>query len=277
MKTADIIRKAQPLVEDENGNRFEPVVEQVRNLMEQDFGYYEGRSYLIRETYREIHKGGPGFVDMESKESMVLRVDSFLDHRLLPIMARDAPRNAIVAVVSHGIILSVLWRRLLQRFPPKSVALHPEVLATHGQIDLERLRGWSNTGYLELDIQRQIPQPMPLPSKPSTILPTQQQQSAPPTNRSMTSNGIALDINPGSNTSSIPTEGMSLIGETTSSIHSTMAASTQALVGWTMTICAINSQKHLAGLKRTGGGVGSARHDEKQKNMDSFFKRKRTG
>lgn len=43
-----------------------------------------------------------------------------------------------------------------------------------------------------------------------------------------------------------------------------------------MRICAVNSTEHLIGLKRTRGGVGSSVVDEKQKKLETFFKRPRT-
>lgn len=44
---------------------------------------------------------------------------------------------------------------------------------------------------------------------------------------------------------------------------------------WTTTILTINGKDHLKGLKRTGGGVGSSRHDASQKGIESFFKRRK--
>ena len=42
-----------------------------------------------------------------------------------------------------------------------------------------------------------------------------------------------------------------------------------------LTVLAVNKRVHLTGLKRTRGGVGSSQHDEKQKSIDSFFKKPR--
>jgi hypothetical protein len=46
------------------------------------------------------------------------------------------------------------------------------------------------------------------------------------------------------------------------------------LHGWSITVLEIDNKNHLANLSRTGGGIGSAAHDAKQKTMDGFFKRK---
>lgn len=39
-----------------------------------------------------------------------------------------------------------------------------------------------------------------------------------------------------------------------------------------LTVVRVNALDHLHGLKRTRGGIGSAKFDSKQKTMDSFFK-----
>ncbi|KAJ5727874.1 hypothetical protein N7493_005694 [Penicillium malachiteum] len=45
------------------------------------------------------------------------------------------------------------------------------------------------------------------------------------------------------------------------------------LNGWIMKIIAVDSKEHLNGLHRTRGGIGSAKHDSRQKNLDQFFKK----
>jgi broad specificity phosphatase PhoE len=42
----------------------------------------------------------------------------------------------------------------------------------------------------------------------------------------------------------------------------------------TLLVKASNCQFHLRGLKKTRGGLGNLKHDEKQKTMDSFFQKK---
>ena len=49
--------------------------------------------------------------------------------------------------------------------------------------------------------------------------------------------------------------------------------SSALLQGWTMNVMAINSREHLAVLRRTRGGIGSATHDTRQKRIEQFFKR----
>ena len=157
-KTAEAIRFAQ-----KNQDRVSsPQVTQLCLLREQDFGFYEGKPFYTRvgesnktgkESHRLEHLGDPAFKDVESKESMALRMNSFLEGHLIPLlMDKDRSEEPIVAIVSHGIILSVLWRCLLKLFIPWTVQFAPEVAIGSGSMSLEYLGGWSNTGYLELDI-----------------------------------------------------------------------------------------------------------------------------
>jgi broad specificity phosphatase PhoE len=115
-KTAEAIRKAQAVANPDASPP--PKIVKVPELIEQDFGYYEGKSFQSRsvgskktgrETHREKHKDDPGFVDVESKESTAKRADCFLDEHLLPLFDTDATRDEhVVAVISHGILLSNL-------------------------------------------------------------------------------------------------------------------------------------------------------------------------
>ena len=133
-------------------------------LREQDFGFYEGKPFYARprdshksgkENHRSHHQDDPDFRDVESKGSMDSRMKTFLADDLLPLLFDEQEEENIVAVVSHGIILSHLWRCLLGLLPKNSVALMAGLSVGKGGVTaLEYLGGWSNTGYLELDIQR---------------------------------------------------------------------------------------------------------------------------
>ena len=136
-------------------------------LREQDFGFYEGKPFYARsrnsnksgkDNHRSQHRDDPDFQDVEAKESMDSRMNDFLGDYLLPLLMTEKKQADIVAVVSHGIILSHLWRCLLRLLPKNSVALLPGLtLGNGGVTPIEYLGGWSNTGYLELEIQRQSP------------------------------------------------------------------------------------------------------------------------
>jgi broad specificity phosphatase PhoE len=254
------------------------VVKQVPLIMEQNFGFYEGKSIFARpekvgtisgkDAHRALHKDDPEFVDTESKESMALRADTFLDDHLLPILEEEH----VVAVVSHGIILSVLWRRLLQRLSAKSVTTRPEVVAVHGQLDLERLRGWSNTGYLELEMHPLAPRATQIPALASidaVIETSQPEKEALPT--------AVLEPVVTVASSSLPEKEapQEMAMSPPSKPVTTAPTTTKSFKEWTTTILAVNHKAHLTNLKRTRGGVGSSRHDEKQKSIHSFFKKQK--
>lgn len=157
-KTADALRAAQATATGINSGL---AVTEVASLVEQDFGFYEGKPFYARardstktgrEAHYENHKDRPGFVDVESKEALATRSDDFLEQHLLPLF-RQSHQELVVAVVSHGILLSHLWRRFLRRLPPRSVTVTSEVVASQGRIILEHLGGWANTGFLEILIE----------------------------------------------------------------------------------------------------------------------------
>ncbi|KAF1948405.1 phosphoglycerate mutase-like protein [Byssothecium circinans] len=282
-KTAALIRDAQvSLVSDNGSAKTVPEVVRLPALMEQGFGYYEGKKFHERpidlklsgkELYRLAHKNEPGFVDVESKESMDRRADGFLDERLLPLLngSTDEPER-VIAIVSHGIMLSTLWKRLLLRLPAKSVALSPELAAT-ARNTLEHLGGWSNTGYLELLMTRELAQDLVVPLG-APLAPVPDPPAPDPCERGV------VEVTPSSETKD-STTGMSF----TSSDLATTASETVPVSaepafprladGWMTVIKTINGKDHLIGLKRTGGGVGSSRYDASQKSIDSFFKRKK--
>ena len=239
IKTANIIRYHQ-LTEGKEGSRL--IVQQLPVLREQDFGYYEGKSFKARqrgsnksgkEAHREAHLDDERFQDVESKESMETRANSFLDLHLLPLVRSASQiREPVIALVSHGIFLAILWRCLLRRFPERSVKLAPGLSIIAGApTTLEYLGGWSNTGYLELEIRSS-----PL-ANAIDVIDTIQNLDAPP------------DEDPVTQLSS--------------------------LLGWTMAVKTVNGKDHLKDLKRTGGGVGSSKHDDSQKRLDTFFAPKR--
>ena len=133
-------------------------------LREQDFGFYEGKPFYARprdsrhsgkENHRSQHQDDPDFQDVESKGSMDSRMNTFLADYLLPLLFDEQEKENNIAVVSHGIILSHLWRCFLKLLSKNSVTLMAGLSVGKGGVTpLEYLGGWSNTGYLELDIQK---------------------------------------------------------------------------------------------------------------------------
>lgn len=166
-KTAEAIRLAQA---NKGGEEVAEKVQvtQLQILREQDFGFYEGKPFYVRsrdssksgkENHRSQHVDDPDFRDVEAKESMNARMDNFVKDQLLPLIQDERPgRERFIAVVSHGIILSHLWRCILKLFGKDTVTLAAGISVGSGGVKpLEYLGGWSNTGYLELDIINTLP------------------------------------------------------------------------------------------------------------------------
>ncbi|KAL8824273.1 MAG: hypothetical protein Q9191_005166 [Dirinaria sp. TL-2023a] len=232
-KTADAISATQVSRPDKK-----LLVKQLKLLREQDFGFYEGKPFYARpsgsnksgkEEHRAQHNEEPGFQDLESKESLMSRANVFTHEHLLPLICKDnGSTEYTVAVVSHGIMLNYLWRSILKLFAQRTVALAPglSVGAAGSSTPLEYLGGWSNTGYLELDIQPVVS------SKAPSVRESETGDNAP----------AEADV-------------------------------LTPMAGLRMIIKAVNGKEHLQGLKRTRG-VGSGKHDEGQKKIESFFNKK---
>ncbi|GBF60436.1 phosphatase [Trichophyton mentagrophytes] len=110
-------------------------------LREKNYGSLEGKSW-VSPNVSEKHDG---FTPAETLDELSSRAQEFVNDFLLPLL-RDSSDNDAVAVVSHGVILSVIWRTLKQmRVPPRPSS------SSHG-IPGDPLVMWSNTGYLELDL-----------------------------------------------------------------------------------------------------------------------------
>ncbi|KAH9875415.1 hypothetical protein J1614_004907 [Plenodomus biglobosus] len=255
-KTAGKIREGQLGCAggDDNTHRV-PEVVQLPLLAEQDFGSMEGKKW----TTQSAHATAPGkpagdFVAAETKESMGKRADMFLDEHLIPLLNDpSAPSELVIAVVSHGIFLSTLWKRILRRLPPKSVIVSLDSPAAPLP-SLEHLGGWSNTGYLELCLAKSATVKDNPPIVSSVDVAPLATLSA---SESSTSNeadheandvvepplGIAME--PGA-ADPLPRAGV--LG------HITKTTVPGMLQGWTTCILTINGKDHLIGLKRTGGG-----------------------
>jgi hypothetical protein len=259
-----------------------PDVVQLPVLMEQDFGSMEGRKWYDRppeskvswkEHHRQENKETAGFVDMESKYAMARRADSLLDKHLLPLLG-DASEDGdkVIAIVSHGIFLSTLWKRLLLRLPPKSVALSPELQAT-ARPSLEHLGGWSNTGYLELLLST---------AEVEVIRPTADIHATPVADSSLllaempaADEGLGKVEVPQAAVADVPAAQSDTEVSLQPAVVASASSTPRMVHGWTTTILTINGKDHLQGLKRTGGGVGSSRHDASLKSIETFFKRRK--
>ncbi|KAE9376125.1 phosphoglycerate mutase-like protein [Stipitochalara longipes BDJ] len=274
--TAEAIREAQ--------FPSPPATTKLQLLREQDFGFYEGKKFFERpregdksgkDAHSEVHRDEPGFVDVESKESMRIRVETFIDVHLVQLM-HDVEEDKTVAVVAHGIILSHLWRSILKRFH-RFVTVAPEVQSRAQGFSLEYLGGWSNTGYLDLEVRRrpdsgggfsgssadagsaEISAISPISSAPDPVLPD---GSVP--------EGTASQ-NPSASSPSLPQKPATV----EESVFDPSLATPPGLKELYLVVKAVNSQEHLKGLKKTRGGIGSLKHDSNQQRVDSFFKKQK--
>ncbi|PSK40066.1 2,3-bisphosphoglycerate-dependent phosphoglycerate mutase [Elsinoe australis] len=258
-------------------------------IIEQDFGFYEGKPFYARSAdsqrtgkaaHYDKHKQDPGFQDVETAESMAKRCDKFLDEFLLPAVHEDCVEDTGVAVVAHGIILSHLWRRFLLRLSKRSITIAPEVTAAKGQIILEHLGGWSNTGFLEVQLLRKklVGGNSMQAAASVTAQAARQDQlgadsiSAPDDNAAL----AQVQAVPGSPllASPVPTSTEAVADPTIPDLDSqSMPPPQKTLCDYDITILTVNGQEHLKGVKRARGGIGSAKFDEGQKSLHSFFKR----
>lgn len=155
--TAEAIRDAQlSKAQPDQGPTIDITVSQV--LREQHFGSQELQPWTSKLAASEAEnvtlKGeNLGVREKESHESMSARSNVFLKEHLLPRIHASVEGDDIIVVVSHGLILSTLWKCLLLRFSPRTVSLGPQVTTVAGFRPLEYLPSWSNTGYLELEIR----------------------------------------------------------------------------------------------------------------------------
>ena len=298
LKTAIAVQTAQVGQEIDDADLILPVV-QSKDLVEQDFGFYEGKPFYARtsgsnktgrEAHYETHRNIPGFQDVESRESIAARCDSFLDGHFIPLLDYDGvPSELSVVVVSHGILLSHLWRALLRRLPRKSVTIAPEIVANKDQVVLEHLGGWSNTGFLELLVRHSL---LDYPTNPELPKPINQAETdkdlaeaaseSAPEGVIIEERSTAAAADPQLHPPS-PSHGDVELGQISVTLSSENIAIMQSpfgggndatsapLKGFVTTILTVNGQEHLRGVKRTRGGIGSARHDDSQKSIQTFF------
>lgn len=155
-KTADAILRAS-----QRNQHVRTTFQQLPILREQDFGSSEGKPFhtKLRESkmFESAHNSVKSlddtrFKDPETKEAMGIRMNTFVEEHLYPLLPRHgSAREAVIAIVSHGIILSHLWRCILGRFALQNVRLAST--SPRDTSNLGHIGPWSNTGYLDLEIQ----------------------------------------------------------------------------------------------------------------------------
>lgn len=223
---------------------------QLLELREKDFGSEEGKRFGTRGKQEALDASkAADWVEPEPQELMKRRIERFIDENFVPTVlqaASDASAGSVV-IVAHGIILNVLLRSLLVRFGPEEIAK----LTKPGDASWrsEWLASWSNTGYLEADLQVTTPVAVP-----ASDIPIPEHSLA---------DGLAAK-----ETAAVSQPGTA--SALVANVPSPTLASTSDIQ---LAVRAVNCIEHLQGLKKTRGGIGSAGHDEKQKTVDSFFSR----
>ncbi|KAL7794315.1 histidine phosphatase superfamily [Trichoderma ceciliae] len=136
VKTAEAIATEQK----RTCSRSIPVVE-FAELREKDFGSDEGM------RFGDCRGHAP---DSETIESMKARVDTFLDEHLLPLLISQSDETlSACAIVSHGIILGVLYRGLCARVSRGGITVDSNPSAASS---LTSPPLWDNTGFLECTV-----------------------------------------------------------------------------------------------------------------------------
>ncbi|KAJ5391713.1 hypothetical protein N7509_007203 [Penicillium cosmopolitanum] len=214
------------------------------DLRERDFGSLEGTRWRKNFPSTESNTNPPsdaapsGHVEIESSASMKRRATSFLNCHVLPLLFDDTRTRDTIAIVSHGVLLRVLWACLVELFDSMSISIEPGIYARHEGPASQLVPSWSNTGYMSLSIHSH---PLPPPLPPRSGSPSQ----------------ISSNTSQEQSNTSTPVQSKTV--------------SDALLHGWSMKILAVNNKDHLSGLRRAGGGIGSTSHDTRQKRIDHFF------
>lgn len=243
-----------------------PEVVQLLELREKDFGSEEGKRFGSRGKQEALDASkAADWVEPESQELMKKRIERFIDAHFVPTLlqaASDASAGSVV-IVAHGIILNILLRSLLVRFGPEEIAK----LAKPGDASWrsEWLASWSNTGYLEADLQVTTPVAVPASDIP---VPEHSLADGPAAKETATVQAVSNIAPPSENAAAMSQPG------TASALMTNVPVPTLASTSdIQLAVRTVNCIEHLQGLKKTRGGIGSAGHDEKQKTVDSFFSR----
>ena len=214
------------------------------------------------------------YVPKESKQSLQYRADSFVDLHLIPTLRTVSNvDNSVIIVVSHGIILKYVLRQFALRLPTRSLFLG--VREESNIIDLKSLDDlcqWSNTGYVELRFER---------SKCTSY--ERDYASSGDSGEEAVRSG-AKSTSSGSGSSNVgncenkPIErhdtrpGIGIETDNSGAWDKPTSANNLFPNSWVTLVETVNGTDHLRSLKRTGGGIGSAKYDKKQKTLNGFLK-----
>ncbi|KAI1948375.1 hypothetical protein LOZ57_002726 [Ophidiomyces ophidiicola] len=113
-------------------------------LIEKNFGSMEGQSWRSNSTSLPSEPS-PHHQEPETASSVTARVKQFIDSFLFPLLQANH-ETEVVAVVSHGLTLLAMWDTLAALCSGDDLIFGPAPLAQ------PRHPGWSNTGYMELEV-----------------------------------------------------------------------------------------------------------------------------
>lgn len=270
VNTAEAVRSAQSPVP--------AATTKLEILREQDFGFYEGKQFFERprhnnKAHLEVHRNNPRFKDVESKQAMAARMDTFVESYLVSLFT-NVEEDETVVVVAHGIILSLLWRGVLKKFHRANVYVAPGAIVHDNGRGLEHLGGWSNTGYLDLRVEhhKASSDTSSLSNEPTL------ESLPPPSIKRKLSERLDLGL-------PLPGQKLPVLVDVADSSSARRVQEVSdipplpcQIPNMSLVVKAVNSTEHLRGLKKTRGGIGSLKHDSTQKTVDSFFvKKQRTG
>lgn len=213
-------------------------------IREQDFGHYEKKPFSAKPkaSYRargqkqhKLHPNGTTFKEVESKDALAFRANKFLDILLLPILRNESAKKS-----------------KSREEPVVAVISHGILLGCLWRCLLKRFALYS------VDV---------LPSiNPRGETITSLEHICGWSNTGYLNLKITkAPIYPRS-----PKIADAIAADHEENIRS---SSEQVLYDWRLEVRATNCREHLRGLKRIGGGVGSSRLDERQKTIETYFKR----
>ena len=260
-------------------------------LVEQDFGSLEGVPWANKESkklptrsrtggdrgcYPVASKGEitSSYVPKESQRSLENRADSFVDLHLMPTL-KDASRfeDSVTMVVSHGIMLKYIFRQFALRLPTKPLFIGSmsECNVVYSQ-SMEDLLHWSNTGYLELHFHRSgslqtqefhasMVKSRGGPRRIETHLTSSQTKSL----ISTTDEEKFCDLYRVRPDIEVNKDEANMLSKVTPDNGKDFPNL------WKTLIVTVNGTLHLRSLKRTGGGIGSAKYDKRQTTLHRFL------
>lgn len=122
-------------------------------LRERDFGYLEGKPFGLKASDQPLSPGAAPKKEPESREMMAVRMNAFIDDYILPLLSVEAiepESQTTVLVISHGVILTILWKCILDQLYHAYIHLSDEVRSQEDSIKPNFVVGWSNTAFLQL-------------------------------------------------------------------------------------------------------------------------------